>query len=163
MGPNLDISALKKQYSRLRERQKQAHIILTSSQLRSNRSFVESTSNRGSNSSQRSTPLTMNHLLRGKKALQSRTRRTPPQGIIPSIPTVKRKIERKLSDTSMLHSQHKQHQQGLQDKVQHQRLQPKQADLQKRKQQENKIYQNQTNLNKKQPNLQRLKQNDEHG
>lgn len=27
--PNLDISALKKQYARLRERQKQAHIILT--------------------------------------------------------------------------------------------------------------------------------------
>ncbi|XP_066949179.1 uncharacterized protein [Macrobrachium rosenbergii] len=87
--PNLDISALKKQYARLRERQKQAHIILTSSQLRVGGGVV--------GSGHKSTPLTMNHLLRGKKALTSKTRRVVPQGVIPVIKP-KKKAERKLSE-----------------------------------------------------------------
>ncbi|KAK7082105.1 hypothetical protein SK128_014912 [Halocaridina rubra] len=91
LRPNLDISALKKQYARLRERQKQAHIILTSSQLR-----VGGGSGLGG---QKSTPLTMNHLLRGKKALTSKTRRVVPQGVIP-VMKPKKKVERKLSDTT---------------------------------------------------------------
>ncbi|CAL4066648.1 unnamed protein product, partial [Meganyctiphanes norvegica] len=160
MRPNLDISALKKQYSRLRERQKQAHIILTASQLRSARSFGDTTSNCGSNNSQRSTPLTMNHLLRGKKALQSRARRTTPQGIIPSIPGVKRKIERKFSDTTVLHSQHRQYQQMHQEKLQCQKLQKQHIELQQRKQHQNKILLNQKNQNIYQPNQQlKIKKN----
>ncbi|KAK8726095.1 hypothetical protein OTU49_010373, partial [Cherax quadricarinatus] len=94
--PNLDISALKKQYARLRERQKQAHIILTASQQR-----VSSTLGGGSHTGggHKSTPLTMNHLLRGKKALTSKTRRVVPQGVIPVIKP-KKKAERKLSDST---------------------------------------------------------------
>ncbi|XP_042881270.1 uncharacterized protein LOC122258957, partial [Penaeus japonicus] len=92
--PNLDISALKKQYARLRERQKQAHIILTASQLR-----VGSSLSGTSGGTQRSTPLAMNHLLRGKKALTSKTKRGVPQGVIP-VMEPKKKAERKFSDST---------------------------------------------------------------
>ncbi|XP_071527643.1 LOW QUALITY PROTEIN: uncharacterized protein [Panulirus ornatus] len=96
--PNLDISALKKQYARLRERQKQAQIILTASQLRMSSTLAGGVSNTGAGI-HKTTPLTMNHLLRGKKALTSKTRRVVPQGVIP-VMKPKKKAERKLSDST---------------------------------------------------------------
>ncbi|MPC15516.1 hypothetical protein E2C01_008308 [Portunus trituberculatus] len=131
--PNLDISALKKQYARLRERQKQAHIILTgfdgcyelfkhyscilflfslknkhkpvvvpyssASQQRVSSTLGSAGMVGTGGSGQRGTPLTMNHLLRGKKALTSKTKRVVPQGVIP-VMKPKKKVERKLSDSS---------------------------------------------------------------
>lgn len=97
--PNLDISALKKQYARLRERQKQAHIILTASQQRVSSTLGSAGMVGTGSSGQRGTPLTMNHLLRGKKALTSKTKRVVPQGVIP-VMKPKKKVERKLSDSS---------------------------------------------------------------
>ncbi|KAK3861678.1 hypothetical protein Pcinc_032385, partial [Petrolisthes cinctipes] len=91
--PNLDISALKKQYARLRERQKQAHIILTASQQRMSSTLVNVSGGGG----HRSSPLTMNHLLRGKKALTSKTKRVVPQGVIPTMKP-RKKADRKLSE-----------------------------------------------------------------
>ena len=84
----VDISALRKQYSKLRQRQKQAQIILSSAMTRhlptdgdatnpsSNRSNAAGTSN--------AAPVAMNHLLLGKKPLVgSRPRRGPPPGSVP--------------------------------------------------------------------------------
>ncbi|ROT78187.1 TBC1 domain family member 30 [Penaeus vannamei] len=100
--PNLDISALKKQYARLRERQKQAHIILTGEQgsgFSLAASQLRVGSSLGGGGTQRSTPLAMNHLLRGKKALTSKTKRGAPQGVIP-VMEPKKKVERKFSDST---------------------------------------------------------------
>ncbi|XP_068085867.1 uncharacterized protein [Anabrus simplex] len=69
----LDISALKQQYAKLRERQRQAHIILTAACAR--QPLGPSVP----------TPVAMNHLLLGKSALMSmRGRRVgPPPGAVP--------------------------------------------------------------------------------
>nr|XP_045584462.1 mucin-17-like [Procambarus clarkii] len=107
LRPNLDISALKKQYARLRERQKQAHIILTASQLRMSSTLGSGLSAAGAG--HKSTTLTMNHLLRGKKALTSKTRRVVPQGVIP-VTKPKKKAERKLSDSTGTRSSSQQQQ-----------------------------------------------------
>ncbi|XP_055848738.1 microtubule-associated protein futsch isoform X3 [Episyrphus balteatus] len=79
----LDISLLKKQYDRLRERQRQAHIILTSAVAR-----------QGANPNQSS--IQMNQLLMGRNAIVTNNGRRlgPPQGAIPparkpSLPTSK--------------------------------------------------------------------------
>lgn len=67
----LDITILKKQYDKLRERQKQAHIILTSA----SKQTVQSTSSGLSS---------MNKLLVGKNAIVSKGRRmSAPKGAIP--------------------------------------------------------------------------------
>ncbi|XP_043273402.1 uncharacterized protein [Venturia canescens] len=73
----LDISTLKHQYAKLRERQRQAHIILSAACAR--QSMVPS-----------STSQAMNHLLVGKSALVSaKTRQLgPPPGAIPPKPRV---------------------------------------------------------------------------
>ncbi|KAM7361660.1 uncharacterized protein ACRADG_012618 isoform 3-T4 [Cochliomyia hominivorax] len=83
----LDISLLKKQYDRLRERQKQAHIILTTACSTASRST--STTNVGI------TPLAVNQLLSGRTAIITNKgrRNGPPTGAIPparkpSLPTV---------------------------------------------------------------------------
>ncbi|XP_075235415.1 uncharacterized protein LOC142332714 isoform X2 [Lycorma delicatula] len=72
----MDISALKKQYSKLRERQRQAHIILTAAC--GGQSIVGPSSGPA-----------MNHLLLGKSALvNNRGRRLgPPPGTVPPPPT----------------------------------------------------------------------------
>ena len=98
---SVDISALKKQYSKLRQRQKQAQIILSSKQSSSINSLQYShgvflaamTKDTGITSSRSSsvvsgssghTPVPLNHLLLGKKPLvASRPRRGPPPGAIP--------------------------------------------------------------------------------
>lgn len=76
----LDISLLKKQYEKLRERQRQAHIILTAACARQ--------------PSINSTPgpsLQMNQLLVGKSAILSNKGRRigPPQGAVPPARTLK--------------------------------------------------------------------------
>ncbi|XP_039450504.1 serine-rich adhesin for platelets isoform X2 [Culex pipiens pallens] len=72
---NLDISLLKKQYDKLRERQRQAHIILTAAVAR------QPPANPQSNS------LQVNQLLVGKNAILSNKgkRLGPPQGAVPPI------------------------------------------------------------------------------
>ncbi|GLV44391.1 uncharacterized protein CBL_10195 [Carabus blaptoides fortunei] len=72
----LDISALKKQYAKLRERQRQAHIILQAACARQPM---------GQNTT--SGPIAMNHLLLGKNAIvNARGRRLgPPKGAVPPI------------------------------------------------------------------------------
>lgn len=63
----LDITILKKQYDKLRERQKQAHIILTSAVTKQNH--------------KQQTPTNVNKLLIGKHAIISKGgRRAPPKG-----------------------------------------------------------------------------------
>lgn len=83
MGPTLDISILKQQYAKLRQRQRQAHIIISaacSSNLPANFTSVPSVS--------------VNHLLMGKSALVNKGRRIgPPEG---SIPPPKNKTSRGL-------------------------------------------------------------------
>lgn len=64
----LDISALKKQYAKLKQRQRQAHIIFSAAISRQ---------------SPPSAPVTMNHLLLGKSALVPAKRLGPPKGTIP--------------------------------------------------------------------------------
>ncbi|KAF5278329.1 hypothetical protein FQA39_LY05818 [Lamprigera yunnana] len=65
----LDISALKKQYSKLKQRQRQAHIIFTAAVARHQPP---------------PTPVVaMNHLLLGKSALMTSKRLGPPKGAIP--------------------------------------------------------------------------------
>ncbi|XP_037922739.1 uncharacterized protein LOC119658944 isoform X1 [Hermetia illucens] len=70
----LDISLLKKQYDRLRERQRQAHIILTAAVAKQGTGVVNP-----------SPPIQMNQLLMGRNAIvTNRGRRIgPPQGAIP--------------------------------------------------------------------------------
>ena len=74
---SLDVSMLKQQYSRLRERQRQAHIILTAA-----------CGGRPSLAPPLSAPaVAMNHLLLGKPALRSKGRRLPPPpGAVPPPP-----------------------------------------------------------------------------
>ncbi|XP_023228907.1 TBC1 domain family member 30-like isoform X2 [Centruroides sculpturatus] len=60
----LDLSALKKQYAKLKERQKQAHIILTGG-------FQQHISNKAHR------PVAVNHLLLGKKPLVRKNKRSP--------------------------------------------------------------------------------------
>ncbi|XP_023310333.1 uncharacterized protein LOC108905130 [Anoplophora glabripennis] len=64
----LDISALKKQYTKLKQRQRQAHIIFSAAISRQ---------------SPAAAPVTMNHLLLGKSALVPAKRLGPPKGAIP--------------------------------------------------------------------------------
>lgn len=72
----LDINILKKQYDKLRERQKQAHIILTTACTRQPARQPQPTS---------SLPLQMNKLLIGKNAIISKGRRPPTKGAIPPV------------------------------------------------------------------------------
>ncbi|KAF5279232.1 hypothetical protein FQR65_LT03480 [Abscondita terminalis] len=65
----LDISALKKQYSKLKQRQRQAHIIFSAAVARQ--------------PSPASPVVAMNHLLLGKSALITSKRLGPPKGAIP--------------------------------------------------------------------------------
>ncbi|XP_058117778.1 uncharacterized protein LOC131286976 [Anopheles ziemanni] len=73
---NLDISLLKKQYDKLRERQRQAHIILTAAVAR-----------QPTNPAPNSGTLQVNQLLVGKNALLSAKgkRLGPPQGAVPPV------------------------------------------------------------------------------
>uniref|UniRef100_A0A182NL92 Rab-GAP TBC domain-containing protein n=1 Tax=Anopheles dirus TaxID=7168 RepID=A0A182NL92_9DIPT len=77
---NLDISLLKKQYDKLRERQRQAHIILTAAVAR-----------QPSNPAPNSGTLQVNQLLVGKNALLSAKgkRLGPPQGAVPPVRSAK--------------------------------------------------------------------------
>uniref|UniRef100_A0A182K7Y4 Rab-GAP TBC domain-containing protein n=1 Tax=Anopheles christyi TaxID=43041 RepID=A0A182K7Y4_9DIPT len=77
---NLDISLLKKQYDKLRERQRQAHIILTAAVAR-----------QPANPSPNSGALQVNQLLVGKNALLSAKgkRLGPPQGAVPPVRSAK--------------------------------------------------------------------------
>lgn len=65
----LDISALKKQYIKLRQRQRQAHIIFSAAVARQ--------------PSPKAPPVAMNHLLLGRSALVPAKRLGPPKGAIP--------------------------------------------------------------------------------
>lgn len=65
----LDIGVLKKQYVKLKQRQRQAHIIFNAAVTRQPSSIV--------------TPVAVNHLLLGKSALISSKRLGPPKGSIP--------------------------------------------------------------------------------
>ena len=64
----LDITILKKQYDKLKERQKQAHIILTSAVSKQNLQKHQQQ------------PKNINKLLVGKHAIISKGRRGPPKG-----------------------------------------------------------------------------------
>lgn len=64
----LDITILKKQYDKLKERQKQAHIILTSAVSKQNQQKHQQQ------------PPNVNKLLVGKHAIISKGRRGPPKG-----------------------------------------------------------------------------------
>ncbi|XP_053671501.1 uncharacterized protein LOC128721745 [Anopheles nili] len=77
---NLDISLLKKQYDKLRERQRQAHIILTAAVAR-----------QPANPAPNSGALQVNQLLVGKNALLSAKgkRLGPPQGAVPPVRSAK--------------------------------------------------------------------------
>ncbi|XP_050067992.1 uncharacterized protein LOC126556647 [Anopheles maculipalpis] len=77
---NLDISLLKKQYDKLRERQRQAHIILTAAVAR-----------QPTNPSPNAGTLQVNQLLVGKNALLSAKgkRLGPPQGAVPPVRSAK--------------------------------------------------------------------------
>ncbi|XP_049280596.1 uncharacterized protein LOC125762489 isoform X2 [Anopheles funestus] len=77
---NLDISLLKKQYDKLRERQRQAHIILTAAVAR-----------QPANPSPNSGTLQVNQLLVGKNALLSAKgkRLGPPPGAVPPVRSAK--------------------------------------------------------------------------
>lgn len=69
----LDITILKKQYDKLRERQKQAHIILSSAVSKQHQQ-------------QRSSgPSQVNKLLVGKNAIISKGRKGPPKGSVPPV------------------------------------------------------------------------------
>lgn len=70
----LDITILKKQYDKLRERQKQAHIILTSAVSKQHQQQAPSAG-----------PSHVNKLLVGKNAIISKGRKGPPMGSIPPV------------------------------------------------------------------------------
>ncbi|XP_039948063.1 extracellular matrix-binding protein ebh isoform X2 [Bactrocera tryoni] len=100
----LDISLLKKQYDRLRERQRQAHIILTTACSTARQSAIATTSTQSNQS------VTMNQLLLGRPAIITNKGRRPPPGAIPparkpSLPTVlhSRPPERQLRRGETLH------------------------------------------------------------
>lgn len=67
----LDITILKKQYDKLRERQKQAHIILTSAVSKQNLQQQQPPQTQ---------PTNVNKLLKGKHAIISKGRKGPPKG-----------------------------------------------------------------------------------
>src|SRR5690349_11519830 len=69
----LDITILKKQYDKLRERQKQAHVILSSAVSKQH----QQKSSPG--------PSQVNKLLVGKNAIVSKGRKGPPKGSIPPV------------------------------------------------------------------------------
>lgn len=71
----LDITALKKQYDKLRERQKQAQVILSSAVSKQQQKEQQQQTQPG--------PSNMNKLLMGKNAIVSKSRRGPPKGAIP--------------------------------------------------------------------------------
>lgn len=73
----IDISVLKKQYDKLRERQKQAHIILSSAVSKQHQQQQQQ------NQLQQPGPSNVNKLLLGKNAIVSKGRRGPPKGAIP--------------------------------------------------------------------------------
>uniref|UniRef100_A0A0K2TK87 TBC1 domain family member 30 n=1 Tax=Lepeophtheirus salmonis TaxID=72036 RepID=A0A0K2TK87_LEPSM len=86
---SVDISALRKQYSKLRQRQKQAHIILTSAwskqMPRSNECDGEEQGSISTTDCCPQSPFTVNHLLLGKKPLLgSKPRKGPPPGAVPA-------------------------------------------------------------------------------
>lgn len=87
----LDIGVLKKQYAKLKQRQRQAHIIFSAAVSRQ---------------PQRTAPIAMNHLLLGKSAIVPVRRLGPPRGAIPpprKIPTATlqwKDTERKSSSSS---------------------------------------------------------------
>ncbi|XP_035775923.1 uncharacterized protein LOC118457980 isoform X1 [Anopheles albimanus] len=85
---NLDISLLKKQYDKLRERQRQAHIILTAAVAR-----------QPANPAPNTGTLQVNQLLVGKNALLSAKgkRLGPPQGAVPPIRSTKSSKQSKQS------------------------------------------------------------------
>ncbi|XP_017483775.1 PREDICTED: uncharacterized protein LOC108372560 [Rhagoletis zephyria] len=102
----LDISLLKKQYDRLRERQRQAHIILTTACTTARQSAITTSATQPSQS------LTVNQLLLGRPAIVTNKGRRvgPPLGAIPparkpSLPTVlhSRPPERQLRRGETLH------------------------------------------------------------
>ncbi|XP_015787910.1 TBC1 domain family member 30 isoform X2 [Tetranychus urticae] len=74
---SLDISLLKKQYMKLKERQRQAHIIL-----------IEGFQNAQTNSVSRKQSMTVNHLLQGKTALIAKRPRKPCSVRQPTIGSV---------------------------------------------------------------------------
>ncbi|XP_053689421.1 uncharacterized protein LOC128738353 [Sabethes cyaneus] len=94
---NLDISLLKKQYVKLRERQRQAHIILTAAVARQ-----PTTSPQGSSSQQ------IQQLLLGKNAiLSSKGKRLgPPQGAVPPARIPKTSKQPKLSTPKITETLH---------------------------------------------------------
>ncbi|XP_067619052.1 microtubule-associated protein futsch isoform X2 [Eurosta solidaginis] len=103
----LDISLLKKQYDRLRERQRQAHIILTTACSTACQSATSTTQHP-------SQSLTVNQLLLGRPAIVTNKGRRigPPPGAIPparkpSLPTIlhKRTPDRQLRRGETLHWQ----------------------------------------------------------
>ena len=72
-GPTLDIGILKQQYAKLRQRQRQAHVIISAA---CNSNFAGSLT--------QSPSVSVNHLLIGKSALVNKGRRIgPPEGSIP--------------------------------------------------------------------------------
>lgn len=73
----LDITILKKQYDKLRERQKQAHIILSSAVSKQHQNHKKGQSAAG--------PSNVNKLLVGKNAIVSKGRKGPPKGSIPPV------------------------------------------------------------------------------
>ncbi|XP_055524846.1 uncharacterized protein LOC129718267 isoform X2 [Wyeomyia smithii] len=94
---NLDISLLKKQYVKLRERQRQAHIILTAAVAR------QSTSGTQSSSTQQ-----IQQLLVGKNAILSNKgkRLGPPQGAVPPARVSKVGKQSKLSTSKPIETLH---------------------------------------------------------
>ncbi|XP_017786846.1 PREDICTED: uncharacterized protein LOC108569698 [Nicrophorus vespilloides] len=66
----LDIGVLKKQYTKLKQRQRQAHIIFNTAVARQ---------------TTRTAPVAMNHLLLGKSALIPAKRLGPPKGAVPPV------------------------------------------------------------------------------
>jgi len=69
----LDITILKKQYDKLRERQKQAHIILTSAVSKQHQQQQQ-------RQQPSAGPSHVNKLLLGKNAIISKNRKGPPKG-----------------------------------------------------------------------------------
>lgn len=81
----LDIGALKKQYAKLKQRQRQAHIIFSAAVSRQ---------------PPPSTPVAMNHLLLGKSALLPARRLGPPKGSVPPARQQQKDSERSPSSSS---------------------------------------------------------------
>lgn len=81
----LDINLLKQQYGKLRQRQKQAQIILTAACARQTNPLGSTSSAGGASSSSSSPSMTLNNLLVGRSAITSNkgSRMGAPQGAIP--------------------------------------------------------------------------------